>query len=101
MFTDSHAHIFFKDFEPDFDEVLQRAWDAGVDHIVCPGTDFETSRKSIELAERYDRVYACAGFHPHDAAKASPELLAEIESLSLHPRIVAIGEIGLDYHYDF
>jgi len=101
MYIDSHAHLFFKDYEQDFDEVISRAKDAGIEFIVNPGTDLETSRRSIELAQQYDMIYACVGFHPHDASKASPEALKEIEKLSLHPKVVAIGEIGLDYHYDY
>jgi TatD DNase family protein len=108
MFVDTHAHLFFKDFDADRDDVIRRAQDAGVEYIVCPGTDFETSRKSIELAERYDCVYAAVGFHPHDAKKAmgsdgrpDAALLQHVEQMSNHPRVVAIGEIGLDYHYNF
>ncbi|MBI1807619.1 MAG: TatD family hydrolase [Ignavibacteria bacterium] len=101
MFTDSHAHLFFKDFQDDLDDVIQRAQDAGVEYIVNPGTDLTTSRQSIELAEKYEMVYACVGFHPHDASKADDESLKEIERLSTHPKVVAIGEIGLDYHYNF
>jgi len=101
MFVDSHAHLFFKDFQPDFHDVLQRAQDAGVRYIVCPGTDLETSRQSVALAEQHEMIYACTGFHPHDASKADDHALAEIEALSVHPKVVAIGEIGLDYHYNF
>ena len=101
MFADSHAHLFFKDFENDLDDVLRRAQDAGVDFIVNPGTDLATSRKSVALAGTYDMVYACTGVHPHDASKADDRTLEEIEELSRHPKVVAIGEIGLDYHYNF
>lgn len=108
MFVDSHAHLFFKDFEDDLDDVIRRALDVGVDYIICPGTDLETSRKSVELAEKYDIIYASVGFHPHDAKKAalgnglaSANILEEIEKLSFHLKVVAIGEIGLDYHYNF
>jgi TatD DNase family protein len=101
MFIDSHAHLFFKDFRNDLDEVLKRAQDAGIDYIVCPGTDLLTSRQSVELAEKYEMVYACVGIHPHDASKADAKSLAEIEQISQHPKVVAIGEIGLDYHYNF
>lgn len=108
MFIDTHAHLFFKDFENDLDDVIKRAQDVGVQYIVCPGIDLETSRTSIELAEKYDCVYAAVGFHPHDAKKAAAEngvvrseVLEEIKQLSQHPKVVAIGEIGLDYHYNF
>jgi len=101
MFIDSHAHLFFKDFENDFDDVIKRAQDAGIEYIINPGTDLPTSIKSIELAEKYEMIYAAVGFHPHDASKADDKSLEEIERLSHHPKVVAIGELGLDYHYDY
>ena len=101
MYVDSHAHLFFQDFQKDLDDVLRRAIDADVRYIVNPGTDLETSRQSIALAEKHEMIYACVGFHPHDASKADDRALEEIETLSNHPKVVAIGEIGLDYHYNF
>ncbi|HTK81772.1 MAG TPA: TatD family hydrolase [Bacteroidota bacterium] len=101
MFVDSHAHLFFKDYESDLGDVVKRAADAGVQFIVNPGTDLATSRESISLAEQFEMMYACVGFHPHDAAKADSVSLNEIERLSEHPKVVGIGEIGLDYHYDY
>ena len=101
MYIDSHAHIFLEDYRTDRDEVLKRARDVGVECIVVPGTTLETSREAVELAERYDYVYACVGYHPHDALKATPDRLREIEELSKHRKVVAIGEIGLDFHYNF
>jgi TatD DNase family protein len=101
MFIDSHAHLFFKDYQNDLAEVIKRAQDAGVDYIVCPGTDLPTSKQSVELADKYDMIYACVGIHPHDASKADAKALEEIEDLSRHPKVVAIGEIGLDYHYNY
>jgi TatD DNase family protein len=100
MYIDSHAHISSHDFDVDRDEVIQRALDAGVEFIVNPGTDLADSRKAVELADRYPSVYACVGYHPHEAGKADEKSLLEIEELSKHPRVVAIGEIGLDYHYN-
>jgi TatD DNase family protein len=101
MFIDSHAHLFIKDFGEDLREVILRAADAGVEFIVNPGTDLESSREAIALAERFDSLYACVGFHPHEARKADGPSLDEIEKLSHHEKVVAIGEIGLDYHYDY
>jgi TatD DNase family protein len=101
MFIDSHAHITADQFKDDRDETIHRAVDAGVEYIVNPGTDLEDSRRAIELAERHPNVFACVGFHPHDAKKATDAFLAEIEELSTHPKVVAIGEIGLDFYYDF
>ncbi len=101
MYIDSHAHLFRQDYDKDLDDVIQRARDAGVDRIVVPGTDEKTSREALELTEKYDFIYACVGIHPHEALKVTDRLLAEIESMADHQKVVAIGEIGLDYHLDF
>ncbi|MBI3788150.1 MAG: YchF/TatD family DNA exonuclease, partial [Ignavibacteriales bacterium] len=101
MYIDSHAHIFFEDYKTEQGDVLKRAQDAGIECIIVPGTNIETSKEAIELSERYDFVYACVGFHPHEASKANDETLRTIEELSKHKKVVAIGEIGLDFHYDF
>lgn len=101
MFIDTHAHLTSHDFDADREEVLSRARDAGVGIIINPGTNLADSRRAVELADRYPMVYAAVGIHPHDAAKATSSDLPEIEELSRHPKVVALGEIGLDYHYDF
>jgi TatD DNase family protein len=101
MFIDSHAHLTSKDFDADCDEVIRRAIDAGVTFIVNPAVDVADSRRAIELAEKHSCVFACVGFHPHQASHADDESLAVIEELSRHPKVVGIGEIGLDYYYDF
>lgn len=101
MFIDTHAHLTSREFDGDRDEVIRRAQDAGVDFIINPATTLDDSRRAIELAERHPGVYACVGVHPHEASSANDGVLREIEDLSRHPRVVAIGEIGLDYHYDF
>lgn len=101
MFIDSHAHLTSEQFDKDREEAIQRAIDAGVEFIVNPGTDLDDSRRAVALADKHPQLYACVGFHPHDAKKASDEALREIEELSNHPKVVAIGEIGLDFHYDF
>jgi TatD DNase family protein len=99
--VDTHAHLNSEEFNKDLDEVLKRAEDAGVGNIICPGTDVETSKRSIELAEKYPNIYAAVGIHPHDSSKAGSSTFDQIEQLSHHPKVVAIGEIGLDYHYNF
>ena len=99
-FVDSHAHLTSGEFDADRDEVIRRALDAGVTAIVNPATNLDDSRKAVELADAYPEVYACVGFHPHDARLADESSLREIEELSRHPKVVAIGEIGLDFHYD-
>lgn len=101
MFIDSHAHITSEQFNQDREETIQRAIDAGIEFIVNPGTNLEDSRNAVALAEKHPQIYACVGFHPHDAKKADDSALKEIEELSKHPKVVAIGEIGLDFHYDF
>jgi len=100
-YIDSHAHIFYNDFKEDIDAVLSRAFEAGVETIIVPGTDRKTSQEAVQLAEKYNCIFACVGIHPHESAKAIDKDLTEIEELSKHPKVVAIGEIGLDYHYNF
>ncbi len=101
MLIDTHAHLFSPEFNDDLDGVIKRAVDAGIKNIVVPATDLTSSHQAIKLAEQYDMIYACVGFHPHDALKSSAEALHEIEEISKHPKVVAIGEIGLDYYYDY
>jgi TatD DNase family protein len=101
MYIDSHAHITAQDFASDRDEVIRRALDAGVEYIINPGTDLDDSRRAVDLADTHPGVFACVGFHPHEASKADEKSLQEIEELSKHPRVVGIGEIGLDFHYNF
>ena len=101
MFIDTHAHLVAPDFNDDREEVIERARQAGVECIIVPGTNLQTSREAVALAERYDFIYACVGVHPHEASSADGQSLREIERLSQHKKVVAIGEIGLDFHYDF
>jgi TatD DNase family protein len=101
--TDSHCHLDSAEFDADRDEVIARALDAGVERMLAIGTghgppDLEAA---IRLAEKYAAFYATVGIHPHDAAKADAADLARLEELLSHPRVIALGEIGLDYHYDF
>ena len=97
---DSHAHLDFPDFDEDRQQVILRAQRAGVTTIINVGADLESSRKSVKLAEQHQFIYASVGVHPHDAKALDETALAEIEQMSRHPRVVAIGEIGLDYHWD-
>jgi TatD DNase family protein len=100
MYIDSHAHLYHEEYRNDLEAVIERARLAGVEAIVVPGTNVATSREAVSLAERFTDVYACVGIHPHEAAQVTDNVLAEIEQLSHHPRVVAIGEIGLDFYYD-
>ena len=101
MFVDTHAHIFYPNFDGELDEVIQRAKDSGVDYIIVPATDIETCSKVINLTEKYDMIYGAVGIHPHDTKEWDQNLIPKIEELAKHKKIVAIGEIGLDYYYDF
>jgi TatD DNase family protein len=101
MFIDTHTHLFFKNFDDDREEVVKNAIASGVKYMLVPGTDIETSKQAIELAEKFDAVYASVGVHPHDTKDWSNSLIEELKELAKHPKVVAIGEIGLDYFYDF
>jgi TatD DNase family protein len=97
---DSHAHLDFRQFDDDREKVIERAQKAGVVTIVNVGTSPASSRASVALAERYDFVYATVGVHPHDAKTVTPPVLDELRSLARHRKVVAVGEIGLDYYRD-
>ncbi len=99
---DTHAHIDASAFEADRDEMMARASLAGVSHIVCIGAsdEMKANYTSLALAAKHPCVYATVGVHPHDARVVDAACLEEIERLSFGPKVVAIGETGLDYHYD-
>jgi TatD DNase family protein len=94
---DTHAHLHFPDFDADRDEMLARARQAGVRRMLTIGTDVPTSQAAIDVAGREPDVWASVGVHPHDAAEADDGVLAAIERLAGQSRVVAIGEIGLDF----
>lgn len=98
MLIDTHAHLDFEAFAPDFEEVLQRARDVGIDRIVTIGTSVESSRRAVELAERHSTIYAVIGIHPTSAKEAPSDAIEALRELARHPRVAAIGETGLDYH---
>ncbi len=100
MFIDSHAHLFNAEYDNDINEVLQRARDADVEYCIVPGTNLETSRQAVALADRFDGIYAAVGFHPLDLAEWNDGSLVEIETRLAHPKVIAVGEIGIDYFYD-
>src|SRR5690242_5037986 len=98
---DSHAHIYYRDYAGDFDEMLKRAADAGVGAMLVVGTDIESSREAVELAEKYPQLYASVGIHPHDAGRVTDSCYGVIQELALaSSKVVAIGEIGLDFYRD-
>ena len=99
-FVDTHVHLHFPDYKEDQMEVLKRAKAAGVEIFINVGTDLESSRESLALAESNDFIFASAGIHPHDAKDASTESIQQIAELLKKSRMVAIGEVGLDFFRD-
>ena len=97
MLIDSHAHLDMEDFDADRDLVIRRARVGGVSHIVTIGVDLSSSRKAIEIAKKYDFVYATVGYHPHNAREADSGVLEKLQALTSEPKVVAWGEIGLDF----
>jgi TatD DNase family protein len=100
MLFDSHCHLTAEQFDADRDEVIQRAVDAGVTHMLTLATDVESSRAAIALAERFEGVYAAIGIHPESVSVSSLDDLEILRELAAHEKVVAIGEIGLDYYWD-
>ena len=103
MLTDSHCHLDHKQFDEDREAVIERAIEAGVGRMLAIGTgdgppDLEAG---IRLADQHTAIYATVGVHPHEASKASGETYKRLAELLQHPKVLALGEIGLDYHYDF
>ena len=98
---DTHAHYDDSRFEEDRDELLCSLKVKGVSHIVNCGCDLKSSLSTLNLAEKYDFIFAAIGVHAHEAEETTEDDLAEIEKLYSNKKVVAVGEIGLDYHYDF
>jgi TatD DNase family protein len=98
---DTHCHLDFDNFDIDRDEVLERAINSGVKNIVVPAIDLSSCHKVISLAEKYESIYAAVGIHPNSSATWQPSWLAQIKNLANHDKVVAIGEIGLDYYRDY
>ncbi len=99
MIFDTHAHYYDDAFDPDRDALLSALPERGVDLVVCPGCDLESSRAALDLAERYDYFYAAVGFHPENLEGAALTDLDQVRALAAHPKVKAIGEIGLDYYW--
>jgi TatD DNase family protein len=95
---DTHAHLDFSQFDPDRENVINDCRKNGVKFIVNIGVDLATSKASVALAEKYDFIYAAIGYHPHDSKNFSESIFAELKKLADHPKVVAIGEIGLDFY---
>ena len=100
MLVDSHCHLDFSDFEPELDDVVQRARDAGLSRMLTIGTRLSTFDRVLAVAERFDDVYCSVGVHPHDAGAEGQSRPDELCRHAAHPKVVGIGETGLDYYYD-
>jgi TatD DNase family protein len=100
MLIDSHAHLNAPQFDEDRQEVIERAREHGISRIINVGFNRETIPTSLALAEQYDFIYTTVGWHPTDAIDMQPGDLEWLEELCRHPKVVAIGEIGLDYYWD-
>ena len=99
MIFDTHAHYYDDAFDADRDALLSALPGKGVTLVVCPGCDLESSQQCVDLAERYDYLYAAVGFHPENLEGAALTDLDQIRALAAHPRVKAIGEVGLDYYW--
>lgn len=99
MLIETHAHLDYPDFASDLDDVLRRATEAGVTRIITIGTSVESSRRAIDLAEKYSNIYAVIGVHPTYAEQAEEDVITPLRELATSRRVAAIGETGLDYHH--
>jgi len=99
MLIDTHAHLDYKDYDPDRAEVIARAVEAGVTEIISIGTRLDSSARAVELAENFPNIWATVGIHPCDVDEAPDDAVDRLRQLAESSRVVAVGEIGLDYHY--
>jgi TatD DNase family protein len=101
MLIDSHAHIQGKEYAGEVETVIARAREAGIDKIIAVGGagEMSSNHDAVALASLYDDVYAAVGMHPHDAKDVGPEELKSLRELTIHPKVIAVGETGLDYYY--
>lgn len=108
MYIDTHTHLNFKAFKKDWEDVVERALESGIDKMIVVGTDIDSSIRAVEMAEKHPALHASVGVHPHHvrALRDIPNLKSQISKIrrnlrefSEHPKVVAIGEVGLDYHY--
>tara|TARA_Y100001968_G_C19221288_1_gene649857 strand:+ start:147 stop:905 length:759 start_codon:yes stop_codon:yes gene_type:complete len=98
---DTHCHLYDEKIHPNLDQIVENATQANIDNMICIGDNLDTSLKSIKIAEKYNNIYATVGIHPHESSKAPNNYLEKIEKYIVHKKVVAIGEIGLDYYYNF
>lgn len=100
MIWDTHAHLDDQDYEEDFQDVLSRMESAGISQMTNVGYDFASSKRSLQLAQNYDFIYAAIGIHPHNAEGITNEVLDQLQDMAKQPKVLAWGEIGLDYYRD-
>ena len=100
MLIDSHCHIQDREFDADREEVLARAKEAGVDHVLAVGSTLSSSRRARDLAQKQEQVFAAVGIHPHNSAHVTGDTFAAIRELAAAERVVALGAMGLDYYRD-
>src|SRR5882757_5963780 len=98
IFYDTHAHLDYPDFAADLPQIIERAQAAGITKIISIGTDLESSARAVRLSEQYPAVFAAVGWHPTNAEEAPEDLRPALRELVKHPKVVAIGETGLDYY---
>lgn len=98
LFYDTHAHLDYPDFAEDIPQVIARAQDAGIARVICVGTDLQSSAAAIRLSEQFPGVYAVVGWHPGHVTEAPADIREELRSLAAHPRVVALGETGMDFY---
>jgi len=98
IFYDTHAHLDYPDFAAELPQVVARAEAAGIARIICIGTDLESSRRASQLAEQFQNLFAVVGWHPSNVMEAPEDLRASLRELAKHPKVLALGETGLDYH---
>tara|TARA_S200000501_G_scaffold67635_3_gene59191 strand:+ start:8515 stop:9285 length:771 start_codon:yes stop_codon:yes gene_type:complete len=98
MLIDTHCHLYFKELKKDIPGIIKRAKKMGVTRFICVGTNLEDSSECLKLSENYDNIYSTVGIHPHDAKNAPKDFVDRIIKLKDHDRVVAIGEMGLDYY---
>lgn len=98
---DTHAHIDFPEFDSDRNEVISSAFESGLSAIINIGVDLASSIRSVELADANDNIYAAVGFHPHDSKSYTKQDNEKLQRIAQHPKVVAIGEIGLDYYRNY
>ncbi|MDQ7033394.1 MAG: TatD family hydrolase [Anaerolineae bacterium] len=97
---DTHCHLNFDAFDANRDSIVDSAAQVGVTRIIIPAVDIETTQQALDLAQQYEGIFAAVGVHPNSTANFTDNILAHIEKQSYQPKVVAIGEIGLDYHWD-